>query len=265
MLFVTVLTPPRAACRHRAPRPPCQQRHLRRRDEIVPSTRMHEPHAARHARWGRTLVSHGPVWWTRLDGDRDQDRRAALPACQVSMLASASWIQTLGIPGAAVTLKGMRSSPRLSFARRQLLSVRTENIPVPPSACFGRAGEPRAALARGSRSPARMLAAAAETLSVAGTGGHGRVPGAPRCQPRGAAGRRFGPAQRLSKWQERSTAQTQECLFLFPIEFLFISCPYGYLFSPPLTLWQGSRILMRRKLVKSQAFPGGRFGNERLV
>lgn len=212
-------------------------------------------------RWFPTVRS----WWTRLDGDRDRDRdEAALLACQVSMLADASWIQTLGIPGAAVRLKGMRSSPRLGFARRQLLSVRTENIPVPPSARSGGAGEPRAALARGSRSPAQMLAAA-ETLGVAGTGGHGRVPGAPRCQPRGAAGRRFGAAQRLSKWQERSTAQTQECLFLFPIEFLFISCPYGYLFSPPLALWQGSRILMRRKLVKSQAFPGGRFGNERLV
>ena len=68
-------------------------------------------------------------WWPscpRLDRERDGDE-AALPACQVSVLADASRIQTLGIPGAAVTHKGMRSSQRLHFARRQLLLVHTEN------------------------------------------------------------------------------------------------------------------------------------------
>lgn len=32
------------------------------------------------------------------------------------------------------------------------------------------------------------------------------------------------------------------------------------IFPPPLTLWQGCRILMRQKLVKSQAFPGSSLG-----
>jgi len=57
-----------------------------------------------------------------------------------------------------------------------------------------------------------------------------------RARPEGAQGRGLGPAQRLSKWQEGSAAQTRERLFLFPIQFLCISRPSGYLSSPSRAL-----------------------------
>lgn len=136
--------------------------------------------------------------------------------CQVLVLAAASRM-TLGVPGAAVTQRGMRSPPHLRFVGRRLLLA-----PPDPPVSHPRApaeltrAEPGAARVTGPRRRLRC--------SVLITEPSPRAPG--------AAGSGFGPAQRLSEWQERSTAQTRECLFVLPIEFLFISCPYGYLSSP---------------------------------
>lgn len=88
---------------------------------------------------------------------------------------------------------------------------------------------------------------------------HGTAIPAPR--PRGPAGRRFGPAHRLSKWQEKSTELTQKCLSLFSIEFWVISCPSGYLSSPSHTL---ARMLHTDEAEAGEvpSIPRQQFGNK---
>lgn len=90
---------------------------------------------------------------------------------------------------------------------------------------------------------------------------HGTAIPAPR--PRGAAGRRFGPARRLSKWQEKSTEQTQKCLSPFSIEFWVISCPSGYLSSPSHTL-AGRLHTDKAEAGEVPSIPRQQFGNKGL-